>query len=840
MIESSADAPPSATDPASTITEAGVAPTPFDRDDCLRPGDTIGRYCILHAVGRGGMGVVYAAYDPQLERRVAVKILHSARERSPGFRTRLLREARAMARLSHPNVVTVHEAAVDDGRVYISMEFVSGKTVNAWLRAQKRTWRETIEVFRQAALGLAAAHAAGLVHRDVKPENIMLGDDGRARLTDFGIAREAPSSTGSGTPGHPSDVNVRASEHRTRGILGTPAYMSPEQLRGEEVDAASDQFSLCVTLFEALYGDRPFVGRTPRQLQDAIANGSVAPPSADAGVPRWLHQLVMRGLSAHPAERWPSLDAFVRRIEGGRSGIRPAWRVAAVVIPVSIIGGIAIGGGFGGDPCEGRGGAAPFWSDADRKAVADGLKSTAKAFAESTAVTVAEMIDAYASAWAEQNLDACEAHAAGKQSDTLFDRRQACLRARGRAVESLVDVLAVADLATAQRAVHAADSLPRLEDCAAYRLSDDGRWTLPDDPGKRREHEAVIDKLTNARTLYRSGHYEPGRATAEAAVAQAKALGSDALLSEALLVRHEHELRLDDLEQARASAQDAWRVALRSGSTAAAARAGSALISVVGYRLREEAPAEQRVGDVESLLARLKTTNPEVASELEAAFLQARGLVAWRFQRREEAVEILGRALELVRSDPHSTPLQIANYLNSLGMAHLENSDYERALEDFEEALRLKVEVLGENHPDVGNLHNNIGLQLKQLQRYDESRTHLELALELSTAAFGPDHSSVHMAELNLGTLHDKLGNHEMAVAFWERSMGTIVALEGEPPILANRTIRYARVLGMIGRREDALTNAEAVLAYAVEHADPTLEARAKKVLAEIRASSKR
>ncbi|HET6583005.1 MAG TPA: serine/threonine-protein kinase, partial [Nannocystaceae bacterium] len=228
----------------------------------LARGTTLGRYVVLERIGSGGMGVVYAAYDPQLDRKVALKLLHAREERDgdSGGRARVLREAQAMARLSHPNVVAVHDVGVVDDTLFVAMEFVEGVTLGHFIAAGSRRWNEVLDVFEPAGRGLAAAHAAGLVHRDFKPDNVMIGNDGRVRVMDFGLARAAAeitteSSEGSGG----SIVELSGVDRLTRtgALVGTPAYMAPELLAGGNADARSDQFAFCVALHRALYGTAP-------------------------------------------------------------------------------------------------------------------------------------------------------------------------------------------------------------------------------------------------------------------------------------------------------------------------------------------------------------------------------------------------------------------------------------------------------------------------------------------------------------------------------------------------------------------------------------------------------
>ncbi|HEY7372549.1 MAG TPA: protein kinase, partial [Polyangia bacterium] len=219
------------------------------------PGSHIDRYQILGAIGRGGMGEVYAAYHPDLDRRIALKVVRGAGGESAQRRVRLLREARAIARLSHPNVITVHDAGTVGDRVYIAMEFVEGDTVDVWRRTEPRGWREVLDVFVAAGRGLAAAHAAGVVHRDFKPQNVMVGRDGLVRVMDFGLARlaEEPADAAPGADDALEERPVTTTTvTKTGAVIGTLAYMAPEQFHRERIDARADQFSFCVALHEAI------------------------------------------------------------------------------------------------------------------------------------------------------------------------------------------------------------------------------------------------------------------------------------------------------------------------------------------------------------------------------------------------------------------------------------------------------------------------------------------------------------------------------------------------------------------------------------------------------------
>src|SRR5688572_8103442 len=371
-------------------------PSPDHGQATLARGASIGRYVVLGLVGRGGMGEVYAAYDPELDRKVAVKLLRV----KPGAgvslaegRQRTLREAQAIARLSHPNVVVVYDVGTFEEKVFIAMEFLDGNTAGYWAQVQRRTWQEVLKVYVAAGRGLAAAHDKGLVHRDFKPENVMVGRDGQVRVMDFGLARQVSDKPAAAEkpvtpialagesstvvtqrialavsePGVPQPVDVSTLvlnglngagsgpmsaedmhtsnsgmfDHRltrTGAMMGTPAYMAPEQFRGVATDARTDQFSFCIALYEALYGERPFAGNTLMALTTNVVNGKIREAPPNSNVPAWIRKILLRGLRVSPDERYPGtselLDALAKNPAVARR--RAAFVGSAVLLAVAL------------------------------------------------------------------------------------------------------------------------------------------------------------------------------------------------------------------------------------------------------------------------------------------------------------------------------------------------------------------------------------------------------------------------------------------------------------------------------------------------------------------------
>ena len=277
----------------------------------------IGRYLVLRMLGQGGMGVVYAGYDEELDRKVAIKLLHPAQQGDSQLRARIMREAQSLARVSAPNVVHVYEVGEFASQLYIVMEFVNGTTLSKWQAEQNRSWKEILQMYCAAGQGLLDAHTAGLVHRDFKPDNVLMGQDGRPRVADFGLAR---MQTKAGAPNNspvsaayksmsPHAASTPSLTPLTQAgvVMGTPLYMSPEQHLGEATDSRSDQFSFCVALYEALYRQLPFAGSTVQALAVSAIKGKIQPRPANSRVPSPVHDALLRGLAKTPDLRFPSM-----------------------------------------------------------------------------------------------------------------------------------------------------------------------------------------------------------------------------------------------------------------------------------------------------------------------------------------------------------------------------------------------------------------------------------------------------------------------------------------------------------------------------------------------------
>ena len=433
---------------------------------------TISRYELLGAIGSGGFGVVYRAFDPELEREVAIKVLDSrslartpSRPWAPDASRQLLAEAQAIARLSHPSIVAVHHVGTFPGleptggppQVFMVMELVDGKSVSEWLTQRVRDWREVLDVFAQAGRGLAAAHAAGVVHRDFKPGNAVIGRDGTVRVLDFGLAQPEP---GSGTSWSSHSGHSTGDGDSPRGIAGTPVYMSPEATAGDPVDARSDQYSFCVALHLGLYGWRPLT-ELPREQAARVRNGD----RQRRPVPRHVARAIRRGLAVDPSRRWPSMDALLDALT------REPHR-ARLVVPAGLVC-VGVGALVLSQPASPRcPDAAPqlaaIWNAERQAEVRHAMQRSQVSFAHDSWPRVKTGLDAYADAWAGAHHQVCvAADLEQRESAAALDVRMHCLASARRELAALVDVLAEADRSTVVRAVESIAALPDPVTCEA-------------------------------------------------------------------------------------------------------------------------------------------------------------------------------------------------------------------------------------------------------------------------------------------------------------------------------------------------------------------------------------
>ena len=462
---------------------------PENTGTALFRGGMIGRYIILGLLGKGGMGVVYSAYDPELDRKVALKLLRVVNRRKgedlDAKRTRLYREAKAIARLSHPSVVVVYDVGTFQDQVFIAMELIDGMTAIRWRDTRKPSWREVLKVFIAAGEGIAAAHAADLIHRDFKPDNVMVTSDGKVRVMDFGLARtmdrvtdstEIPMSATEGDD--PTLPGVRPAESRLTNegnVVGTPAYMPPEQYLGV-TDERSDQFSFCVSLYECIYGQHPFEARTSFGLTGNVQAGRIHDAPANTKVPLWLRKILLRGMRPRPEDRYASMPELLDVLGRDPAVARRRWLLAGAVGVAAV--GLAFGVQHAANSKRAFGAAGPeklvgAWELPGRAegprhaAVKKAFMATGKPYAPEAVRGVVGTLDEYVQKWAGLYKDACEAtHVRGEQSEELLDLRMSCMNDRLSGLRALTDVFSSATGEVVEHAVDAAHALTPLDGCS--------------------------------------------------------------------------------------------------------------------------------------------------------------------------------------------------------------------------------------------------------------------------------------------------------------------------------------------------------------------------------------
>ncbi len=709
-----------------------------------------GTYRVVRTIGAGGMGVVYEAIDLVLHRSVALKVHDTLRSEHAD---RMWREARAMARLNHPNVVTVHEVGTHDGRVFIAMELVHGSNARDWVRRGERSWREIVEVYLQAARGLAAAHAVGIVHRDFKPDNVLVGADGRVRVGDFGLARDAAMSTTA-----LADI-ASVPEHaltKTGATMGTPAYMAPEQARGGVVDARSDQFAFCVALYEALYGHRPFAGDTLGEVLENAANHRVQPPTR--GAPRRLFETIVRGLAPDPDDRHRDMVSLAHALQ--ESGGSRGWLLGAGAVAAIGVGALWISRD---DPCAGVD--APVretWNAQRAAALEQAFVRTDFAGASSAAKRVAAGLDAWVGAWARQRREACEAaRVRAELGEARLELRIDCLERARRRTTLLVDALVQADTNAVVRADEAIDGLPRLEVCEdALALAE----LEPIAPEDRRDAEALRQRMEAIGLALALGRGDSEREALDAVVRDAEATGYAVLAGEARRLRG--ALAFADRRRAEAEEDFASAVALasRSGDTDLAV---DAMIGVARSRASSDTVESLRwLATAEALAERHGWARDRIA-EVELA----RAEVSFVGDRPIDAETSARRALAAA---PEGTRLH-ADALNVLGSALFHQRRLSEAVEVHREAIALAERVRGTEHPAVAVPLASLAVALEELGRLDEALEAARRGLALRRAAYGEDapivaSSLMRIAEtLRLrGELAASYDAYERALAIYE------------------------------------------------------------------------
>ena len=712
----------------------------------LSRGSTVGRYLVTGLIGKGGMGEVYAAYDAELNRKIAIKLLRP-RHAGGGDRledqARLLREARAIACLSDPNVVVIYDVGTFAERVFLAMEFIDGHTLGHWLHAQPRSWREIVTTFAAGGSGLASAHRAGIVHRDFKLDNVMITRDGQVRVMDFGLARtivqaEAPgdlapvASSRAPKPMASPAATVAASDDEiatrdlsravapgpagmpalpfdspltvTGALIGTPAYMAPEQHTGGVIDPRTDQFSFCVALYEGLYGERPFAGESLLTLAANVTAGRVRAAPANAKVPGWLRRVVLRGLRADREQRYPSMEALIAALRQDPARARRTGVVMVLSVALLVSVGIGLGRGELRNRTECLGGAARLagvWEPRDApsgSARKDEIRSAflaiGRSYAADSFTAVAATLDQYVARWRDMHRDVCEAtNVRGEQSAEVLDLRMGCLDERLAEVRTLTAVFVHADVDVVRRSVEAVQALKPIEPCADIATLR-AVIRMPQDPAARLKLAELRARLAAVKATVIAGRYLAAAVGASQLADEALRANYAPVIAETLAQLGQIQALNGDPELAEKSYEQSIWLAEGSHHDEAVLEASVQLIAVTGFTQRRHRDGERWASFADAVLRRLGPGHQLME--------------AWR--------------------------------ANNLATVYYDEGRLEDALAMFGEAVALKIRAVGARHFDVGISLANEAEALYYLGRTDEALAKNQQVLDIFHDTLGPDH----------------------------------------------------------------------------------------------------
>lgn len=769
-----------------------LAPAELTSNESAAPplavGTRMGRYIVLDWLGAGGMGVVVAAFDPELDRRVAIKILRADRSEEAA-RTLLLREAQLLARVSHPNVLTIYDVGTHQGRVFFAMEYVRGETLGAWLDREPRAWNAVLACFLDAARGVAAAHAAGLVHRDIKPSNVLVSLDGRVQVTDFGLARPTRGPlVEAKTSGESGSWN------------GTPRYMSPEQRAGERVDARSDQYSFCVALHEALFG----------------APGAEPRDSASASVPAHVKAALARGLEEVPAKRFPTMDALRAALELRRA---QPWKQLVLALVAAALCALGVAAFTRArppfvSPCAGAEQKLNGVWDADRKgAISRAFSATEAPYAGDVWREVEATLDAYATSWKKMHRDACEAtRVRGEQSEELLDRRMACLDGVARELGALAESLASANKKLVEVAVQRAHELPPVNACADATTLKAARRP-PVNPASEAAALRVRAGVDRANVASYAGRYKEAVTMLEPLLDPVKTAGdrsleaqldyvlgtarmhtgdvkeADAALYDAI---ESAESANDDVTKARTLVQLAFTLANNESKYDEAMRAG-ALAAAVLTRLPEEIALSTQlelnlavVDDVKGHYKeglekaerarerREKTFGPN--DYLTATALETSAAQLSYLGQKEKALEYHRRALVIFERALGSHHRKVAMTLHNIGVEERALDRCDDALRDIRRGREIWREVYGDEHPELAKFHSAMAETLLRAERAAEAKVEIDKTLAISEKFHFNEVDIVDMLNL-VGAIDTMLAHFDEALTALARAHALCVKL---------------------------------------------------------------
>jgi len=807
----------------------------------------IARFVVLSELGRGGMGVIYSAYDEQLDRKIAIKLLHLAGHGGPDDKQRLLREAQSMAKLSHTNVVQVYEVGEHEGQLFIAMECVVGSDLRQWLRDGPHPWRDVVRVLTAAGRGLAAAHAADLVHRDFKPENALIDELGQVKITDFGLTRVRTSPVDAetletvvpdGEGSDPADPLTQTSD-----MAGTPAYMAPEQWVGAELEPATDQFALCVVFFEALYGTRPFAGTTLAEIAASVVGGTIIDAPRPSGVPERVLRAVRRGLSSHPADRFASIDALLDAV--GRDPARARRDVITGGVAVATLAGVyALTGPKEVETCAGGEAAmAAIWDEARATQVRAAFSETGLAYADSASVATTRVLDEYVEQWAQVHRGVCERAAKGERSGEHLDAAMACLDQRKVGLATTIEALTHADAQTVDAAFDVVLALPSVDQCTnALALS---TWLRqPEDAAVRETVAALRRRLARVDAAQAFGGLPAAKADAEGLSREASDVPYPPVRAEALRLLGSLQERTGEIETAKATLSAALREAQAGRHLDVTQQVAEELAYLVGYRQGDRAGgvvfAELSLGALQAMEGPdaerdgLLTTRGAIAyrdgdyASAAALFERAMelrmrthgrqrpsvvgnlGTAYTKLDRLDDAWDLLHRALEQAEADKRHEHPDVASILVSLGTIQLMRGKLPEAAALYGRGVAIYRTSLGERGPELGTALGQLGVIHAMQGDNEQGLALLVEAKAVFVAAYGDDHADIASVLANTSIVLSSMGRMEEAAATDLVALRMRERLIGpDHPDLANSHSNYGSLLDELGRSVEAVEHLE-------------------------------
>jgi serine/threonine-protein kinase len=808
----------------------------YDNKEQLLPTaeDYVGRFEIIEQLGKGGMGIVFLARDPDLDREVCLKFLR--RNTSSEEESRLLREARSMARLSHPNVVTVYEVGKFHDRLFVVMEYVEGMTLREWLIQNKPNWRMVLDVFTSAAKGLAAAHQAGVVHCDFKPDNVLLAKDKdqvrRVLVGDFGLAYFQ-------TPIRPKELEKIQIDHLDQldtltiaGMLpGTPAYMAPEQIQGQQADIKSDQFSFCVALFEALYDARPFGGKNLAAIEENILAGRINYPSRKPALPGWLKEIFMVGLNPDPDQRYSSM-AELANLLSKKLYKKKRLTSAAIAFALMLVIIIVVVWFGRPQPCPGaEDKLVGIWDKSRKTTLKKSFLATKLPFAKQTFVTTAKALDDYRHTWLKQHQAACLAGQVRQETSLeLLDRRMECLDQRLQEFKIVTDYLSRPDNEIVSKAIDITGNMTSADVCfdadALASLA-----PIPKDVDTKNAVQKTRAKMIKLEAMLDSGKIKPLFGLAQEIAKQANQSEYPPIEAESLYWMAKVQKTIGKPRPAKKTFDQAVSLGMAAGHQRLVALSWIELVKLIGVDLARPEEAIKLADTTMVMLDRIAADE-----ELKADLLFSQAKVS-KFDDQldktlgmyQAVLEIFERILGSGHPKTFDVRIYIIDVLISLGKfdraqkeieeiqvllnkyyglehpknimllrqrASLQNvlGNYSKDMELAKKALSLSEKIYGPKHPQTAHCHHRVAVSGGYVTDLSNSLKHIQDALEINQEVFGPNHPFV-------ATNYRLLAYFQREAGLYQKSMAAI-----------QKSIEIAE--SIFGDDHDSIFTAYSVLAY--------------------------